>query len=95
MSANEVELVYFTGCPNADAARDHIRQALTEMGRPADWAEWDLEHAATPDRYRSFGSPTVLLGGRDVTDAPASAVGLSCSAGGAPSVERILRALMP
>jgi hypothetical protein len=89
MNPSTVELVYFKGCPNADAARDHIRHALTEVGRPLEWVEWDLEDEATPERYHSYGSPTVLVDGRDVADAPVAAAGLSCSAGGAPSLEQI------
>lgn len=98
MSESGVELVYFTGCPNADTARANIRGALREIGRSEHWSEWDLEDGATPEHYRSYGSPTVLVGGRDVAgggvgvDTPAANTGLSCSADGAPSVEQIVRA---
>jgi hypothetical protein len=93
MNPKKVELVYFTGCPNAEEARENIRHALTEMGRSAPWVEWDLECEETPARYGIYGSPTVLVGGRNVTEAPAAAAGLSCSAGGAPQVAEIVRAL--
>jgi hypothetical protein len=93
MNRSAVELVYFKGCPNADTARDHIRRALVQAGRPERWTEWDLEDEATPERYKSHGSPTVLVDGRDVADSPQSAVGLSCNADGAPSVDRIAEAL--
>lgn len=92
MSQSTVELVYFTGCPSTDAARDNIRSALHESGRPEQWVEWDLEDGATPERYRSYGSPTVLVDGTDVSGAQAVATGLSCSGDGAPSVGQIVRA---
>ena len=76
MSHSGVELVYFTGCPNTDRARENIRSALREIGRAKQWVEWDLEDGATPERYRSYGSPTVLVGGKDVADAQAAATGL-------------------
>ncbi len=37
MSHSGVELVYFTGCPNADKARENIRSALREIGRAEHW----------------------------------------------------------
>ncbi len=92
MSHSGVELVYFTGCPNADKARENIRSALREIGRAEHWVEWDLEDGATPERYRSYGSPTVLVGGKDVVYAQAAATGLSCSADGAPSMGQIVTA---
>ena len=84
MSHSGVELVYFTGCPNTDRARENIRSALREIGRAEQWVEWDLEDGATPERYRSYGSPTVLVGGKDVADAQAAATGLSCKWGWRP-----------
>jgi hypothetical protein len=93
MSTMNVELVYFTGCPHVEAARDNIRQALAEMGQTAVWLEWDLEDGDTPEPYRSYASPTVLVGGRDVTNAPGTDGALSCSAGCAPPTSEIVRAL--
>ena len=93
MAGRSLELVYFSGCPNVEAARDNIRAALGEVGGHDEWAEWDLEEAATPDRYKAFGSPTVLVDGQDVLGSPGTGTGLSCSAGGAPSVPQIVEAL--
>lgn len=51
MNAN-VELVYFSGCPNVDGARGNLADALRELGRDAVW------QGTTPTRpTASAGSP--------------------------------------
>lgn len=64
-----VELVYDTGCPNVVAARTNLLWAFAETGMPARWTEWDGSCPQTPARLRSFGSPTVLVEGKDVAGA--------------------------
>lgn len=88
-----IELVFFHGCPHADEARRNLSTALTELGRPAEWVEWDRESADMPDALRVYGSPTVLVEGRDVTGASGEAAGAACRADGAPSVSQIRAAL--
>jgi len=61
-----VELVYDHDCPNLDRARATIRAALREVGAEPAWQEWDRASAETPNDLRRFGSPTVLVNGRDV-----------------------------
>lgn len=61
-----IELVYDADCPNVERARAVIRAALEELGADGRWTEWNREDAATPDALRSYGSPTVLVNGRDV-----------------------------
>jgi mercuric ion transport protein len=89
MSERTVELVYFDGCPNADEARDNLRAVMKD--RP--WREWNLHSEDTPDRVRRFGSPTVLVDGRDVTGEGEAAGAMACRADGAPSPEVIRQAL--
>ncbi|MEJ2347200.1 MAG: hypothetical protein P8076_00795 [Gammaproteobacteria bacterium] len=62
-----IELVYDRDCPNVAAARRQLRHAIAEAGRVPAWTEWDTRSAETPDRVRGFGSPTILVDGRDVT----------------------------
>jgi hypothetical protein len=94
MSAPPIELVYFTGCPHVDAARESLRAALNAAGLPARWVEWDQTREATPERVHAYGSPTVLIGGVDVTGA-APTHGRSCRADGIPAVAVIVDALSP
>src|SRR5438270_9502071 len=76
-----IELVYDRACPNVDRARAMIRTALGEVGVEATWTEWDRDSADTPPNLRHYGSPTVLVNGRDVgcdENAPAVSDANSC-----------------
>jgi hypothetical protein len=87
-----IELVYFSGCPHVDAARESLRTALDAAGLPPQWVEWDQTNAVTPERVHAYGSPTVLIDGVDVTGArPAD--GMSCRADGIPPTLAIVDAL--
>jgi mercuric ion transport protein len=81
ISGFRVELVYDRDCPNIERARAIIRAALGEIGAEPCWTEWDRSDAATPVELRGYGSPTVLVNGRDVgcrEYAPAEADAKSC-----------------
>ena len=93
MKTPRIELVYFEGCPNALQARDSIRAAIEVSERPLEWSEWDLMAESTPEDFRRYGSPTVLIDGHDVTGEGASAVAMACRADGAPSVSSIAERL--
>ena len=88
----KIELVYFEGCPNVEEAREHLRVALAETRTQNGWAEWDTDRAETPESYRKYGSPTILVDDRDVGGG-AEGGGRSCVVGGAPSVARIVAAI--
>ncbi|MGD2067185.1 MAG: alkylmercury lyase [Gemmatimonadota bacterium] len=85
----EVDLIYVPGCPNVEMARAALRAALPDGG----WREWNLASEATPERFRRFGSPTVLVDGRDVTGQEGGAAGMACRADGAPPAHLIRDAL--
>lgn len=89
MSDRDIDLVYFDGCPNTERARANLRGLLPE----GSWREWNLSSAGTPERFRRYGSPTVLVDGRDVTGEGAATGAMACRADGAPSQELIRRAL--
>jgi len=93
MSAS-VELVYFEGCPHAPEARLRVGEALRRAGVAEVWEEWDTLDSATPARYQRFGSPTVLVAGRDVSGAGVAGNGMRCVVGGGPSVEAIVEAIV-
>ncbi len=88
----DVELVYFTGCPHVEAARQAIRGALALEQLPPVWREWDQHGPATPARVQRYGSPTVLVAGRDVTGA-AKGDAAACRADGIPAAETIRAAV--
>jgi hypothetical protein len=93
VSGHTIELIYFEGCLNVDAARRHLGEAIASSGRSITWTEWDTDSAATPERYRRYGSPTVLVNGQDVTGSGGEAEASACRADGAPPVSAILAAL--
>ena len=93
MTTRNIDLVYFDGCPNAQQARENLHSALESLGEPPHWDEWDLASEATPARYRAHGSPTILVGGVDVTHAGAGAAAMACRSDGAPSVSTIVEHL--
>lgn len=96
-----IELIFDSTCPNIDAARRQLRDALARAGRPPLWAEWDRAAPETPGYAKRYASPTVLVAGRDVAGGSELDAGDGCrvypdAAGGflrAPSVDAILAAL--
>lgn len=89
----KLELIYFEGCPNAEPARTNLRLAIAELGLAADWREWEQSGSQVPDYVRQYGSPTVLVNGRDVTGVEPGVCGAACRADGAPSVDIIKAAV--
>jgi hypothetical protein len=88
-----VDLVFFEGCPHVEEARNHIRTALQRTGAGPSWHEWDTSQSTTPSDLRGYGSPTVLVDGKDVSGTPPGN-GMRCVIGGAPAVDLIVEALL-
>jgi mercuric ion transport protein len=63
-----IELIYDSDCPNVEDARENLRRALSGLNLPARWTEWNRGQPDTPQRVRGFGSPTILVDGRDIAD---------------------------
>lgn len=93
MGEHTIELVYFDGCPNAKQARANLRAATGHEGEAGAWREWNLSDEATPERFRRYGSPTVLVDGEDVTGSDGGNAAMACRADGAPDVAAIREAL--
>ncbi len=90
-----VDLVFNHACPNVAAARANLMRAFAQSGVAPRWHEHRIGDPAAPERVRGFGSPTVLVDGRDVAGAVpgAEACCRLYDDGRAPSVERIAQAL--
>jgi mercuric ion transport protein len=96
-----VELVYDADCPNASEARAQLLRAFTESGIEARWREWCGDDPEVPPHVRGFGSPTVLVDGKDVAGGVPVERTRSCriyghgdgAARGVPPVEAIVAAL--
>jgi copper chaperone CopZ len=85
-----IHLLHFHGCPNVDAARAALRAAITEERLDVTVEEIDVEDPAAPAWARGWGSPTILVDGKDVAGQEASASS-ACRlyAGGAPAIATI------
>lgn len=53
-----------------DDARTVLTRALQDVGAPAVWTEWCADDPACPENHRGYGSPTVLVNGKDVAPGP-------------------------
>lgn len=97
-----VELIYFRECPNISLVRERLLQAFATASVTPQWQEWERNDSASPVHARAYGSPTILVNGRDVTgmepsgdDAGACRVHARAlgTFDGAPSVDTIAAAL--
>lgn len=99
----KIELIIDAGCPNVEAARGVLREALVEAGIEAEWTEWDRESDGSPAYAREYGSPTILVDGIDVSgqgsqsDANCCRVYVAADGAfrGVPGREAVLSALQP
>jgi len=62
----KVQLLSFPGCPNVAATREALRRALVASGLPPEFEEADVTSSVTPEPLKAWGSPTILVDGRDV-----------------------------
>lgn len=74
----DVVLIHDPECPNVEAARSNLRSAFEAVGQIPRWREFDRGSAETPAEWRAFGSPTILVNGRDVAESEPTAEGNSC-----------------
>lgn len=95
-----IELIYDPDCPNVEPARTVLRGACAELGLSPVWSEWNRQDAASPEYVQGFGSPTIIVNGRDVAGAAAGDMASCCrmyeSDGGltgTPSTAQIVAAL--
>lgn len=100
MASHHIELLYFQKCPHVDAARAQLRRALAELGQKPEWTEVDVLCQGAPSHVKGYGSPTVLVDGKDVLgQAPGPSAGLTCrvypgsDVVGAPPLEALKAAL--
>lgn len=97
----KVELIYDAACPNVEAARQQLRRAFHALGQSPAWEEWDRGAPSSPAHARQYGSPTILVDGKDVMGVSPSDAADCCrvyhsgndSLHGVPPVEIIIAAL--
>lgn len=64
-----VDFIYDGDCPNAARARANLQRAFAAAAVPARWLEWERAAPATPATLKAYGSPTILINGRDAAGA--------------------------
>ncbi|MDQ6760220.1 MAG: hypothetical protein M3Z32_10205 [Acidobacteriota bacterium] len=97
-----VEFIYDADCPHVEAARANLLQAFSATRVAAKWTEWDRSSLDSPTHVRRYGSPTVLVNGRDVAGESSNEAVNCCrlyaatngSHTGAPPAELIQSALL-
>ncbi|MBI4605763.1 MAG: hypothetical protein HY721_27670 [Planctomycetes bacterium] len=62
----QVELIFDRDCPNVAPARAALLAAFAEAGITAAWREWNRKAPESPPYVRGYGSPTILVNGRDI-----------------------------
>ena len=96
-----VELIYDADCPNVPATRSQLIKAFAQMGISARWREWERSASDTPEYARAYGSPTILVDGKDIGGVVPDADTRACRVygnghgklGGTPSIATICAAL--
>ena len=63
----KIELIFAADCPNVPQARDVLLRALKKININCNWQEWDRSDNACPDYARPYGSPTILVNEKDVS----------------------------
>lgn len=96
-----VELIYDADCPNVKGTREKLLRAFASAGLTPKWREWDKGSLESPPYVKGYGSPSILINGRDCAGMfPAEEAG-SCrvytnqngETSGTPTVELITLAL--
>jgi hypothetical protein len=79
MTAPEIELLWWDGCPSHPAALEQLKEALAEVG--VDPGVVRMREVPTDERAAAegfVGSPTIRVAGRDLFPPDGEPVGLTC-----------------
>ncbi len=89
-----IEFLYFDGCPNTPQLREYLEAALEQSN--GSFAAIDLTKLDETDIRRGYGSPTILINGRDLFDMPEpTSPNMSCRIypGGLPDTNTLIAKL--
>ncbi len=62
----KIQLLYFDGCPNVEAAAAALQRCMDSEGLTESIERVDVNASDTPRSLRTWGSPTILINGADV-----------------------------
>ena len=66
MASQSVELLYFTGCPHYNQARELVERVAADEGVAPDLRLVEITTPEDAQRLRFLGSPSVRVNGHDV-----------------------------
>jgi hypothetical protein len=97
-----VELIYDADCPNMTQARSLLIRAFARTGVSARWLEWERTAPGSPVYAKRYGSPTILIDGKDVAGTDAVSGSSACRVysngggrlSGIPPLETVCSALL-
>jgi hypothetical protein len=98
----KVELLHIAECPNMEAARGLLKEALRELGLPEEISEIEVCDSEQAEALAFPGSPTIRVDGKDAETSflGQDAYGISCrtylidgTLSGVPSQEIIRKAI--
>lgn len=91
---------YFDDCPSWEAARETVTAAARDLRIDAEIRLLKVENDEDAERIGFRGSPSILVGGRDLFPSEHSPIGMSCRVysvdgmqEGSPSLEQVMDAL--
>lgn len=61
-----VELIYEGNCPHITLARKELLQAFSNLDITPQWLEWETGDNEAPAYVHQYGSPTIIVNGKDV-----------------------------
>ncbi len=64
-----IQVLYFTGCPNHGPTVERVRELVQQLGIDAQINEMEVTARDDPAALKFAGSPTVLVDGRDIEPA--------------------------
>ncbi|HEV3363597.1 MAG TPA: thioredoxin family protein [Acidimicrobiia bacterium] len=89
----EIDLLYVPDCPSRILARDALEQAMARTGRTAVVRERVVGSVEEAERLGMWGSPTILINGRDAFPGGHGRAAWSCRLD-VPTVSQLAEALM-
>jgi len=63
---SSVEFIYEKDCPSVESTRSQLIQVFSKLKIKPHWVEWEISDTSAPDYVRRYGSPTILINGKDV-----------------------------
>jgi mercuric ion transport protein len=96
-----VEFIYEKECPNVELTRSQLLQAFSKLKIKPHWMEWEISDVSAPDYVRHYGSPTILINGKDIGESENPLNPQQCrlyinsdnTMSGVPPIENIMNAI--